>query len=99
MGEQGKIEDEAGPKASPRWRRALPSACAAALIGSVFRRVDYKAFGSALSKVNVPLFALFTLAFLLALLTADSVATVFVYRRSVAKVGYREFWILRGASY
>jgi hypothetical protein len=49
--------------------------------------------------VNTPAFIAFSITFIFALLTADAFATATVYRRTVAPVSFREFWILRGASY
>jgi hypothetical protein len=49
--------------------------------------------------VNAPGYLAFTTAFILALLAADSFATVIIYRRAVAPIRFREFLILRGASY
>lgn len=84
---------------SPWWRRALPFALAAALLGVALRQVDLHAFARHLATVNAPLYLAFALGFVLSLLTADTFATVLVYRRTVAPVGFGELWILRGASY
>lgn len=83
----------------PWWRNALPFALAAALIALALSRLDLRAFVAHLAAVNVPGFALFTVAFVFALLTADTFATVILYRRVVARVSFKEFWVLRGASY
>jgi Lysylphosphatidylglycerol synthase TM region len=85
--------------APPRWRRALPFALAAALVAFVLSRLDYRAFLAALARVDAPLFAAFAAVFVLALCAADTFATVLVYRRSVARVAFRDFFVLRGASY
>ena len=81
------------------WRRALPFVVAAALIAFTLRRIDGRAFAEHLAAVNAPAFLLFALVFVLALLTADAFATATLYRRTVAPVGFRELWCLRGASY
>jgi Lysylphosphatidylglycerol synthase TM region len=81
------------------WRRALPFVVAVALIAFTLRRIDLHAFAEHLAAVNAPAFLLFAGGFVLALLTADALATATVYRRTVAPVSFREFWVLRGASY
>jgi hypothetical protein len=62
-------------------------------------RSDLRAFARALASVNAGAFGLFSVAFVLALLTTDSFATAVVYRRTVAPITFRELWVLRGASY
>ncbi len=84
---------------TPLWRRALPFVLALGLVAFVVRKLDVRAFARHLATVNAPAFLLFEVAFILALLTADTFATVLVYRRSVAPIRFRDFWILRGASY
>jgi hypothetical protein len=83
----------------PLWRRVLPFVIAIALIAFVFMRLDLRAFVHHLRQVNGPLFFGSTTVFLIALLAADSFATSLVYRRTVAPVRTRDFFILRGASY
>jgi len=83
----------------PWWRRLLPFAIGLGLIAFVFGRLDLRTFVAHLRTVNVPAIVLFGVAFVLALLTADSFATVIIYRRSVAPIRFRDFWVLRGASY
>ena len=98
-----RVEPEAqtAPTAapSPWWRRALPFAVAVAFLGLTLYRIDLRAFVRYIAAVNAPAFLLFGLAFVIALLSADAFATAIVYRRTVAPVTFREFWILRGASY
>jgi hypothetical protein len=84
---------------APLWRRALPFVLALGLIAFVVRKLDVRTFARHLATVDAPGFLLFEVAFILALLTADTFATVLVYRRSVAPIRFRDFWILRGASY
>ena len=79
--------------------QALPFALALGLIAIVFSRLDLRTFVAHLAAVNVPAFFLFGVVFVLALLSADTFATVIVYRRTVAKISFRDFWVLRGASY
>jgi hypothetical protein len=84
---------------APWWRRALPFALALGLIAFTLSRIDFHAFAARLAAVNAPAFVAFSIAFVLALLTADAFATVIVYRRDVARVRFVDFWVLRGASY
>src|SRR5262245_49779141 len=78
-------------KTQPWWRRALPFVLAFGLIGFVLSRIDFTAFLEQLRRVNVVGFAGFTFAIILGLLSADTFATVLVYRRSIAPVSYRDF--------
>jgi hypothetical protein len=86
-------------KPSPLWKKALPFAIALALIGFTVSRIDLPAFARNIAAVNAPGFMLFAAAFVFGLLTADAFASAIVYRRAVAPVTFREFWVLRGASY
>jgi hypothetical protein len=90
-----------GPMAapSPLWRRAVPFVVAFALVGATLYRIDLHAFVRHIAAVNVPAFLVFGVVFVIALLSADAFATATVYRRTVAPVSFKEFWILRGASY
>jgi hypothetical protein len=94
------LADPIGAEARPQplWRRLLPFGLAIALIAFVVSRLDYRAFVAHLAAVNAKAFLLFGVVFVLALLSADTFATVIVYRRTIAKVRLRDFWILRGAS-
>ena len=83
----------------PLWRRALPFVLALVLVAFALRKLDFRTFARHLGTVNAPAFLAFEVAFVFALLTADTFATVLVYRRSVAPIRFRDFWILRGASY
>ena len=83
----------------PLWRRALPFVLAVALLAFVIGRLDLKSFAAALETTNYVGFFAFTLAFSVALLSADSLATAHVYRRTVCPVRIREIFLIRGASY
>jgi hypothetical protein len=83
----------------PLWRRMLPFVIAAALIAAIVAKLDLRAFYANLLKVNYPAFLGFVFVFNLLLLSADSVATSFVYRRTICPVKTREFFLIRGASY
>lgn len=83
----------------PPWRRALPFVLAIALVAAVLSRVDFRTFGQRLLAVDVVSFVAFTAGIVTAILAADTVATVVVYRRSVAPISLKDFFTLRGASY
>lgn len=87
------------PVALPLWRRLLPFLTALALLAFVLFRLDFAAFWRAVSSTRYVLFFLFTLAFNAALLAADVLATVHVYRRLVCPVRYAELFAIRAASY
>jgi hypothetical protein len=95
----GDLQERPAPRLAGRARRALPFALAAALVAFVLGRLDFDAFSAALSRVDAPLFVAFAALFVLALLGADTFATVLVYRRLIAPVAFRDFLVLRGASY
>ncbi len=81
------------------WRRVLPFVVTAALLALVLGRIDFQAFLRCLAAINAPRYLLLIALFLVALLTVDTFATVVVYRRTIAPVRFRDFWVLRGASY
>lgn len=94
----GPVEP-AAQKPAAWWRRALPFVIAVSLVAFILARVDLRTFARHLASVNAGLFLVFNVGFVLSLLTADAFATAAVYRRTVAPVSFKEFWILRGASY
>ena len=81
------------------WRTVLPFIVALGLVGFVLSRLDLHAFVGHLKRVSSPMFFPAVTVFVVALCAADSFATVLVYRASVAKIRFRDFFILRGASY
>lgn len=83
----------------PFWRRALPFVLAGVLIAIVLSRVELDAFFEALRGVSYVAFFMLTFGFTLAILAADSFASVVLYRWTVAPIRYRDFLLLRGASY
>ncbi len=87
------------PAETPVWKRALPFVLGAVLLGVVVARLDFKAFVAALRTTNYLAFFGFTLLFAVALLSADSLATAHVYKKTVCPVRYREVFLIRGASY
>ncbi|WP_437587226.1 lysylphosphatidylglycerol synthase domain-containing protein [Sorangium sp. So ce1000] len=95
----GDLHERRGARLRGRARRALPFVLAAALVAFALGRLDFDAFRAALSRVDAPLFCAFAALFVLALLGADTFATVLVYRRLIAPVAFRDFFVLRGASY
>ena len=86
-------------QASPLWRRVLPFAIAIGLTAFVLSRLDFSEFVEQLRRVHYPAFLAFATAFVLALLTADAFGTTLVYRATIAKIAFRDLWLLRGASY
>lgn len=87
------------PSAPPWPRRVVPFAVALALIGWVLSRLDFPTFLRELGRVDHGLYLGFAVLFIVALLFADTFATVYLYRRTLAPVRYRDFFVLRGASY
>lgn len=83
----------------PLWRKVLPFAVALALTALLVWRLDLSAFVRHLRGVNYPAFLGFCGLFTLLLLAADSVATAFVYSRTVCPVRVRDLFLIRGASY
>lgn len=84
---------------TPLWRRVLPFVVGGALLAYVFSRIDVRALVNVLAKTNYAGFFAFTAAFALALLAADTWATVEVYRRTIGEVRYRDLFVIRAASY
>lgn len=95
----GDLPERRAPSLRGRARRALPFALAIGLVAFVLGRLDLDAFRAALARVDAPLFGAFAALFIVALLAADTFATVLVYRRLIAPVAFRDFFVLRGASY
>lgn len=83
----------------PVWRRALPFLLALGLLVWVLRRTGMDELRGALSQTNFVLFFAFTFCSTLLTLVADSYATSYVYRRTVCPIRFREFLMIRGASY
>ena len=83
----------------PLWRKILPFAVALGLTALLIWRLDLQAFVRHLQGVNYLGFLAFCGVFTLLLLAADSVATAFVYSRTVCPVRVRDLFLIRGASY
>ncbi len=83
----------------PLWRRVLPFLLGAALLGWVLRRTSFSELSGALEHTNHAAFFGFALIALLTNLALDCVATSYIYRRTVCLVSFREFFVIRGASY
>ncbi len=83
----------------PVWRRALPFVLAFGLLFWVLRRTGISELRGALSQTNFALFFAFTFISMLLSLAADSYATSYIYRRTVCPIRFREFLLIRGASY
>lgn len=77
----------------------MPFVIAALLVAWVVRSLDFRAFVQNLRTVNHVAFLGFVALFTVANLAADAVATAYVYRRTIAPIGTREFFLIRGASY
>jgi hypothetical protein len=82
-----------------RLRRAVPFVIAIALMAVVLVRIDWNAFVANLLRVNYPAFLAFIVVFMVALLSADAFASAVIYRRTIAGLRFREFFVARGASY
>ncbi len=83
----------------PLWRRVLPLVLAVGLTALLVSRLDLTAFVRHLRNVNYAGFLAFCWTFCLLLLAADSLATSFVYSRTVCPIRFRELFLIRGASY
>jgi uncharacterized integral membrane protein len=83
----------------PAWRQALPVLIAVVLMVFVLARVDWPSFTARLLLVRYPAFLAFMAAFVVAMLSADTLATVYVYRRTIKGLAFGDFWVVRGASY
>ena len=92
-------EADAGAGQVPLWRKVLPFLLGAALIAWVFSRLDFDAFRQALASTNYAAFIAFTVVWNIALLAADSFATAYVYRTTIAPVRYGDLFVIRAASY
>jgi hypothetical protein len=84
---------------TPLWRRAFPFVLATVLVGFTVTRLDFGLFLRQLGRADYPGFILFTPAFTFLLLTADTFATVGIYRRTVCPISFRQLFVLRAASY
>lgn len=83
----------------PWWRRALPFVIAVALTAYLVTKMDLAAFVKHLRGVDYVSFLGFCWGFSLLLLSADALATSFVYSRTVCPIRFRELLLIRGASY
>lgn len=83
----------------PFWKRALPFVIAALLLAFVLARVDLAAVRASLLRVNAPAFVGFAALFVVSLLSADTLATLVVYRPVLGRIRYRDLFVVRGASY
>lgn len=87
------------PPRVPLWRRLLPFVLGAALLLWVLRRTSFTELKGALAHTNHVAFIAFALIALVVNLALDCVATSYIYRRTVCPVSFREFFVIRGASY
>lgn len=97
------IASESSPpvadKASAGIKRFVPALLAVALVGYVLWRLDLHALLLAFKSTHYAAYLVFAFTFLLALLTADSFATAYVYSATVCPAKFRELFVIRGASY
>jgi hypothetical protein len=77
----------------------LPFAIAGGLLAFVAVRLDFDAFVDHLADIDYAAYMAFALGFAIVLLLTDTLATAWVYRRILGPVGYRDFLVIRGASY
>src|SRR5689334_14932171 len=95
----GDRSDRSVEAATPLWRKALPFAVATVLVGLILMRLDLELLLSQLGRVNYAGLIGFAMSFTFLLLTADTFATVGIYRRIVCPISFRELFVLRAASY
>ncbi|MEZ4313784.1 MAG: lysylphosphatidylglycerol synthase transmembrane domain-containing protein [Polyangiaceae bacterium] len=86
-------------KRTPLWKRIAPFVVAIALLAFVLARTDLAAVRASLSRVHAPGFIGFAALFVVALLSADTFATLVVYRPVLGRIRYRDLFTVRGASY
>ena len=80
-------------------RRVAPFVIATLLLAFVASRIDFAAFVTALTGLNVPVFLGFALLWQITLLGADALGNVAAYRLTMPEVRYGDFYVFRGASY
>ena len=90
--------DVAAVARPPAWRRLLPFAIAVALMAFVLGRIEWPTFIDQLASVNYLWLFAFIVVFVACLLLADTFATAYIYRR-IARVSFRDLFIVRSASY
>jgi hypothetical protein len=91
--------DRPAAAATPLWRRLLPFALATALVALVLARLDIELFVRQLGKANYVGLLAFAGAITFLLLSADTFATVGIYRRTVCPISFHHLFVLRAASY
>jgi hypothetical protein len=77
----------------------LPFALATALVAVVLMRLDTGLLMRQLGRADYPGLIFFATAITFLLLTADTLATVGIYRRTVCPISFRQLFVLRAASY
>lgn len=93
------MDDQPTSKSTPLWRKLLPFVVAGGLVTWVLAGIDWQVFVRHLSQVNYVAFTSFVVVFVLALLTADVVATLHIYRRFVSHMSFTDLFVVRAASY
>jgi Lysylphosphatidylglycerol synthase TM region len=84
---------------TPLWRRLLPFLLATVLVGIILMRLDLGLLVRQLGRADYPGLVFFATAITFLLLTADTFATVGIYRRTVCPISFRQLFVLRAASY
>ena len=92
-------DDTGGTPSRTRWRTAASLGIGAVMVAWVLTRVDWNAFVAQLLALRYGAYMAFMAAFVVALLICDVAATRYVYRSTIAPVGFRELFVVRGASY
>ncbi len=91
--------DRPAPTTPPLWRRLLPFALATALVAAILMRLDIGLLVRQLGRADYPGLIFFATAITFLLLTADTFATVGIYRRTVCPISFQQLFVLRAASY
>ena len=83
----------------PLWQRLGSLAIAIGLVALVAARIDFDEFLRQVRRTNYVGFFGLAIVTTLLLMTTDSFATVGLYRRTIGPLPFREFFIVRAASY
>jgi hypothetical protein len=83
----------------PLWRRLLPFLVATTLIAFVVSRLNLGRFVEQLQRVNYVALLSFAVVVTLLLISADTFASVGLYERTVGRISFRRFFVIRSASY
>jgi len=87
------------PAARPLWRRVFPLVLAVVLVAFALGRVDWPTFVTHVLELDYLSFFGLMGVFVVALLAADTLASVRVYRFIIGRVRFRDLLVVRGLSY